>query len=54
MGIISVASGTSCWKGLEYYKNNKIKNINKVSDTEYTSTVFGTKEYSVYLNLKNP
>ena len=54
MGIISVASGTSCWKGLEYYKNNKIKNINKVSDTEYTSAAFGTKEYSVYLNLKNP
>ena len=54
MGIISVASGTSCWKGLEYYKNNKIKNINKVSDTEYTSTAFETKEYSVYLNLKNP
>ena len=54
MGIISSASGSSCWKGLEYYKNNKIKNINKVSDTEYTSTAFGTKEYSVYLNLKNP
>ena len=54
MGIISSASGSSCWKGLEYYKNNKIKNINKVSDTEYTSTAFGTKEYSVYLNLKKP
>ena len=54
MGIISVASGTSCWKGLEYYKNNKIKNINKFSDTEYTSTARGTKEYSVQLNLKNP
>ena len=54
MGIIYVASGTSCWKGLDYYKNKKIKNINKVSDTEYTSAAFGTKEYSVYLNLKNP
>lgn len=54
MGIISVASGKSCWKGLDYYKNKKIKNINKVSDTEYTSAAFGTKEYSVYLNLKNP
>ena len=24
MGIISLASGNSCWRGLDYYKNKKI------------------------------
>ena len=54
MEFISSASGTSCWRGLNCYKNKKIKNIKKISNIEYTSMVSGTKEYSVYLNLKNP
>lgn len=54
MGIISCASGSSCWRGLDYYKNKRIKNIEKISDIEYSSIVSGTEEYSVYLNLKNP
>lgn len=29
MGIISSASGSSCWRGLDYYKNKKIKNLKK-------------------------
>ncbi len=53
MGIISCASGSSCWRGLDYYKNSKIKNIKKISDEEYASTASGTKDYNVYLNLKN-
>ena len=54
MGIISSASGASCWKGLDYYKSKKIKNIKKLNDMEYTSIVSGTEKYNVYLNLKNP
>ena len=30
MGIISLASGNSCWRGLDYYKNtlmNKNRNL---------------------------
>ena len=52
MGIISSASGSSCWRGLDYYKNRKIRDIKKISDIEYTSIVSGTEEYNVYLNLK--
>jgi uncharacterized Zn finger protein len=52
MGIISCASGDSCWRGLDYYKLKKIKNIKKISDTEYSSIVSGTEDYSVYLNLE--
>ena len=54
MGIISSASGSSCWRGLDYHKSERIKNIKKISDVEYTSIASGTKEYEVYLNLKNP
>lgn len=54
MGIISSASGSSCWRGLDYYKCKKIKDIKKINDIEYTSIARGTKEYSVYLNLEKP
>lgn len=54
MGIITCASGSSCWRGLDYYKNNKVKNIKVISNMEYSSIVSGTKEYSVYLNLEKP
>jgi uncharacterized Zn finger protein len=52
MGIISCASGASCWRGLDYYKLKKIKNIKKISNTEYSSIVSGTEDYSIYLNLE--
>lgn len=54
MSVISSASGSSCWRGLDYYQNNKIKNIKKISDIEYISIVSGTNDYNVYLNLKKP
>lgn len=54
MSVISSASGSSCWKGLDYYNNKKIRDIKKINDFEYSSVVVGTKDYNVYLNLKNP
>ncbi len=54
MGIISSASGSSCWRGLDYYKSKKIKNIKKINDNEYTSIVSGNKDYNVHLNLEHP
>jgi len=54
MGIISSASGSSCWRGLDYYKLNKEKNIKQINDWEYESKVCGTEEYDVHLNLKKP
>lgn len=54
MGIISSASGSSCWRGLAYYKENKINNLKKIGEVEYTSIVSGTKNYNVYLNVEHP
>ena len=39
MGIISLASGSSCWRGLEYFKNKKVTKLRKINDKEYTSIV---------------
>ena len=54
MGIIACASGSSCWRGLDYYKAKKIKNIKKINNNEYTSVVSGSENYNVYLNLEHP
>ena len=54
MSIITIASGSSYWRGLDYYKCKKIKNIKKINNNEYTSIASGTKDYNVYLNLEHP
>ena len=54
MGVIECASGSSCWRELEYYKKEKIKNVKKLNHNEYTSIVSGNKDYNVYLNLDHP
>lgn len=30
MGIISLASGSSCWRGLDYYKEKRVVELNKI------------------------
>ena len=54
MGIISLASGNSCWRGLNYYKNKKVIELNKIDESEYLSIVKGTHNYNVYLNIEHP
>lgn len=54
MSVISLASGSSCWRGLDYYKEKKITNLNKINDTEFTSTALGNDNYNVYLDVSHP
>ena len=54
MGIISLASGNSCWRGLDYYKNKKVTKLNKTNENEYSSIVKGTKNYNVHLDIEHP
>ena len=44
MGIISLASGNSCWRGLDYYKNKKVIKLSKINEGEYESIVKGTNK----------
>ncbi len=54
MSIISVASGSSCWRGLDYYKNKKITNLKKINDYEFIGTAIGNSNYNIYLNMSHP
>lgn len=54
MSIISSASSSSSWRGLDYYKKNKINNLKKLNDFEYTSKVIGSETYNVYLDVSHP
>lgn len=54
MSIISVASGESCWRGLDYYNDKKVHNLKKINDYEFISIVHGTNNYNIYLNVLHP
>ena len=54
MGIISLASGSSCWRGLDYYKEKRVVELNKMNENEYSSFVKGTNNYNVHLDIEHP
>ncbi len=54
MGIISLASGNSCWRGLDYYTNKQVIKFKKINENEYSSIVKGSNNYNVYLNIEHP
>lgn len=56
MGVIKSASGSSAWRGLDYYKQNKIISYKKLNDNEYTGKVKGSNnvEYDVTMNIEHP
>lgn len=56
MGVIKSASGSSAWRGLDYYKQNKIISYKKLNDNEYTGKVKGSNnvEYDVIMNIEHP
>ena len=56
MGLINIASGNSTWRGLDYYKENKVSGYKKISDSEYEGIVNGSngKKYNVFMNIEHP
>lgn len=54
MGIISLANGSSCWRGLDYYKEKRVVELNKINENEYSSIVKGTNNYNVHLDIEHP
>lgn len=54
MGVISVASSASAWRGYEYYKSKKVKRFKQVSDYEYTGQVVGSNcVYNIFLDTNH-
>ena len=55
MKFINLGSYNSQFRGLEYYQEKRVSNINQVSEVEYTSNVNGyDNNYNVFINIKNP
>lgn len=56
MGLINIASGNSTWRGLDYYKENKVCDYKKINDSEYEGVVNGSngKKYNVFMDIEHP
>ncbi len=56
MGLINIASGNSTWRGLDYYKENKVSDYKNTSDSEYEGIVNGSngKKYNVFMDIEHP
>ena len=56
MGLINIASGNSTWRGLDYYKENKVSDYKKISDSKYEGIVNGSngKKYNVFMDIEHP
>lgn len=56
MSIFTSASGKSVYRGYDYFLNDKVSNLVKISDIEYEALVQGSEEkpYKVHLNSNKP
>ena len=56
MSILTSASSSSVSRGYDYYKHNKVHNVNQLNDYEYEGYVDGSlnNPYYVKINIKHP
>lgn len=56
MSIFTSASGKSVYRGYDYFIDDKVSNLVKISDIEYEALVQGSEEkpYKVHLNISKP
>lgn len=52
MGVIELASGNSVWRGMDYYKNKKVRSWKKTGEETYDGIVSGSNgnSYSVHID----
>lgn len=53
MGILNQARASVIWRGYEYYKNKKVINFRKESDTVFYGSVKGTTTYDVKIDINH-
>ena len=56
MSILTSASSSSVSRGYDYYKSNKVHNVNQLNDQEFEGYVDGSlnKPYYVKINIEHP
>ena len=54
MGLIEVASGESVWRGMDYYKEQKVLRWEPAGYEQFDGTVQGESIYQVHLDIAHP
>lgn len=56
MGMISLASNASAWRGYEYYEEKKVISYEQINAEEYIGEVLGSfsNRYHVRINIAHP
>ena len=53
MALLDLCSNNSYWRGLDYYENKRVKNLNQISKYEFEAEVEGSKVYQVHLDANH-
>ena len=53
MGILNQARASVIWRGYEYYKDKKVINFRKESDSVFYGSVKGTTTYDVKIDINH-
>ena len=56
MGLLECASGASVWRGYEYFREKKVRNIKQLDENVFAAIVSGSSSisYSVELYIDHP
>jgi len=56
MGLLSMASNASAWRGYEYYLHKNVISYKKTDEGKYEAQVRGSNEetYSVFIDVEHP
>lgn len=56
MGLLELASNDSFWRGYDYFKDSKVKNVKELSDDNYAGIVEGSggNSYQVTIDVPHP
>ena len=54
MPLLDLASGNSLWRGVDYYKEDRVKDWDQKEPGTYSGTVQGTELYQVHLDIAHP
>lgn len=56
MGLLECASGTSIWRGYDYFEEKKVLGIDEIDPGIFSATVAGSSDntYSIELHMKHP
>ncbi len=56
MGLIECASGSSAWRGYEYYLEKKVTDVEMIRDNVYSGNVLGSSKssYTTVVDIEHP